>query len=105
MGTRDAHIYAKKVRAAAPFGCPRPVHDLPRPQPRWRRRCRPYSSVAAICHATPESLSGCIRRTTSTRVSSRPPGPPRARRLDSAGFVGDRRCSRRPQRARARHFS
>ena len=67
MGTRDAHIYAKKVRAAAPFGCPRPVHDLPRPQPRWRRRCRPYSSVAAICHATPESPSGTERKGKSQK--------------------------------------
>ena len=76
MGTRDAQIYAEKVGAAAPFGSPRPVRDLQRPQPRWRRRCRPYSSVAAICRATPESMSGCNRRSTSTRVSGRPPRPP-----------------------------
>ena len=103
-GTRDARIYAKKVCAAAPSGSPRPVRDLPRPQPRWRRRCRPYSSAAAICSATPESQSGCNRRSTSTRVSGRPPRPPRARRLDSAGLMGDGRWSRRPQRPRARHF-
>ena len=68
-----------------------------------RSSCRLGRYAASAALST--KAIGSRLRSTWTRVSSRPPRPPRARLLDSAGLVGDSRSSPWPQRLRSRDFS
>ena len=68
-----------------------------------RSSCRLGRYAASAALST--KAIGSRLRSTWTRVSSRPPRPPRARLLDSAGLVGDIRSSPWPQRLRSRDFS
>ena len=68
-----------------------------------RSSCRLGRYAASAALST--KAIGSRLRSTWTRVSSRPPRPPRARLLDSAGLVGDRTSSPLPRRPRSRNFS
>ena len=68
-----------------------------------RSSCR-LGRYAASAALSTKAISSRLR-STWTRVSSRPPRPPRARLLDSAGLVGDRTSSPLPRRPRSRNFS